>query len=498
VASDASCTIGPGEAVTVTLDASDGDGDSLSFIIASLPSKGTLSSGSTSLTSSDLPYTISAGGDSITFTADSDEHGTDTFQFKANDGTGDSNTATVSIVINQPPAQTDNTFSTQPNADLTITLPAEDPDGDTLSYVIAALPGHGRLTSGSTTLTDDDLPLETATADLTYSPDANYHGHDCFDFTATDGTEGTGTITVEIEINTAPVPDDISTTVLPDGTTTIQLTSTDADRDPVRYRIISLPTHGTLDAGGAGITDGDLPLLLDAGETTVTYTVDAGYQGTDSFHYRVQDDVAASDRAVVTIVVNTPPVSPAVSLTGTENGTVEGVLTPTDADGDSLVVRITRLPGAGTLKIGGSTVTSTTTEYSPSGSDLSFVYTPDGGMVGEDSFDWVANDGKEDSTPGTVTITVNEDPSQENQASADENSSDDASQDGEEVLAEAPSEPVTGLCGLLVFEPALLMLMLLLIPRRVFLQNNRGLNIKLRRPGAEPTTRPGHPPTLEG
>ena len=43
----------------------------------------------------------------------------------------------------------------------------------------------------------------------------------------------------------------------------------------------------------------------------------------------------------------------------------------------------------------------------------SFVYTPNGGFSGTDSFTYKANNGSVDSNPATVAITISADPSQE-------------------------------------------------------------------------------------
>ncbi|HSW56914.1 MAG TPA: Ig-like domain-containing protein, partial [Dehalococcoidales bacterium] len=69
---------------TITLAAQDADGDALVYTLVSGPSHGILSA----ITGNTLTYTPSAG-----------YNGPDSFTFKANDGTADSNAATVNIVI---------------------------------------------------------------------------------------------------------------------------------------------------------------------------------------------------------------------------------------------------------------------------------------------------------------------------------------------------------------------------------------------------------------
>ena len=71
-------------AASISLSASDVDGDSLTFTITAGPQKGILSG----------PAPL------LTYTPDENYHGPDSFSFKANDGRTDSNTAAVSLQIN--------------------------------------------------------------------------------------------------------------------------------------------------------------------------------------------------------------------------------------------------------------------------------------------------------------------------------------------------------------------------------------------------------------
>ena len=68
----------------ITLGANDVDGDALTYSIVDAPAHGTLS----------------GTGANRTYTPASNYNGSDSFTFKANDGTVDSNTATVSITVN--------------------------------------------------------------------------------------------------------------------------------------------------------------------------------------------------------------------------------------------------------------------------------------------------------------------------------------------------------------------------------------------------------------
>jgi len=84
VANDQSVSTNEDTAKSITLSASDAEGDTLTYTVVSQPSKGALSG--------TVP--------NLTYTPNANYSGSDSFTFKANDGTADSNTAMVSITGN--------------------------------------------------------------------------------------------------------------------------------------------------------------------------------------------------------------------------------------------------------------------------------------------------------------------------------------------------------------------------------------------------------------
>ena len=91
VASNQSVTTTENTSIGITLTASDADSDPLTFSIVTAPAHGSLSG--------------SAGAPNVTYKPTAGYSGPDSFTFKANDGTADSNVATVSITVtaNHPP-----------------------------------------------------------------------------------------------------------------------------------------------------------------------------------------------------------------------------------------------------------------------------------------------------------------------------------------------------------------------------------------------------------
>jgi putative cell wall-binding protein len=137
---------------------------------------------------------------------------------------------------------------------------------------------------------------------------------------------------------------------------------------------------------------------------TVTDTTfeDTGLTPQVTYNYEVRaadaaTNVSARSNAAQAAIPNTPPVAVDDAYATAKNTALAvsapGVLAnDTDADsGDTLnAVKVTD-PANGTVLLG---------------SDGSFVYTPNTGFTGVDSFTYVANDGLDDSAPATVSITV--------------------------------------------------------------------------------------------
>src|SRR5207247_7636243 len=126
----------------------------------------------------------------LIYTPAANHSGPDSFTFTANDGSLDSNIATLSITINavyDPPVASNQAVVTDEDTAKAITLGASDVEGSALTYTIGTGPTHGTLTGTA--------------PNLIYTPAANYNGPDSFTFTANDGELGwnlaTASVTVE-------------------------------------------------------------------------------------------------------------------------------------------------------------------------------------------------------------------------------------------------------------------------------------------------------------
>lgn len=408
VATEVTALTEPAVDVTVTLAATDSDEDDISYVVVTLPSSGTVQVDGTALTSDDLPYTIPDGGAELVYTPTASTHGVVTFTYKANDGTVDSAAATISVTVNRAPEGTDVAVVTEPDTETEITLAGQDADDDDLAFTILSLPGHGVLTVGGTSLGPADLPyaLESGEDEVTYTPDAAYHGPDRFIFRAADEWEESDEAVVTIQVNTRPEAQGLSTYAEPGVSRTVTLSALDADRDPLTYILLSLPAHGTLSCGEAQITEDDLPYELPDRGSSVVYTADAAYLGTDSFHYWVSDGVEFSDLGVVAIAMNYPPAGAAIVATADADGRASVILCPSDADGDALTIVLATLPAHGQVRVLDQLVTTAGESWEVDSDGLTVAFEATYEYTGWDGFTWTVSDGKETSGPFQVSIEI--------------------------------------------------------------------------------------------
>ncbi|BCM92682.1 hypothetical protein IAD21_04564 [Abditibacteriota bacterium] len=215
---------------------------------------------------------------------------------------------------------------------------------------------------------------------FSYTPAANFNGSDSFTYQTTDGTliSDVATVTLTINaVNDAPIAAAQTVSTPQDTALGITLTATDVENNALTYSIATGPIHGTL--------SGTAP--------NVTYTPTSGYFGPDSFTFKASDGAADSAPATVALTVtpaNTAPIAEGQTVSTPQNTSLPLTLTATDAENDALTYSIVIGPTHGTL----------------SGTAPNVTYTPTGGYIGNDSFTFKANDGKVDSAPATIAITV--------------------------------------------------------------------------------------------
>lgn len=184
---------------------------------------------------------------------------------------------------------------------------------------------------------------------------------------------------------------------------------------------VAVPDSGTVVHGrlrnvsaSAGVLSNDLnvlggtstaALVSSVGNGTLTldpdgayrYRSDPDYVGTDTFRYRIEGCLPASNTTTVTITVtNQAPTAGGDSYTATA-GVQRSVAAPgvmaddSDGDGDAITANLVSGPGNGTLNFS---------------ADGSFRYTATAGFSGTDSFRYRVTDGIAWSNTATVQLTV--------------------------------------------------------------------------------------------
>ena len=263
---------------TIKLTGFDKEGDDLNFIINSLPSNGLLKNSGTVITLNDVPKNIS--GNNVVYTSTSDIATADSFTFRSNDGISSSFSAKVSISINpvndKPLAADQLNVTAFEQIAKEISLVAEDPDGDELVYSVVDSPQNGNITINKNI--------------ATYISTSDTAKEDSFTFSANDNILNSekATVTINIiQINDVPIAYSQNVSVVEDQSLEIILNGIDNDKDEFTFSITGNPINGE-----AALND-----------NKVIYKPKAGYFGSDSFIFEINDGTDSSDPASVTITI---------------------------------------------------------------------------------------------------------------------------------------------------------------------------------------------------
>jgi len=260
------------EAPGVLGNDSDQDGDSLTAALEGEPSNGVV--------------TLNADG-SFLYSPDIGFNGVDIFDYKASDGLGASNVATVTITVNprnELPVAVDDAYSVDEDSVLDVSalgvLEGDiDVDGDLLMAVLENGP-----TSGSLTLNQN--------GSFTYMPDLDFNGTDSFTYKASDGSEFSNIASVTITVNPVnDAPQAIGDNANTEGDEAIAINvlanDTGLGDQPVIVTLESLPGEGT-----AEVIDNQ-----------IRYKPYGGYIGTDIFSYTVTDADGETSTVAVTVTL---------------------------------------------------------------------------------------------------------------------------------------------------------------------------------------------------
>jgi VCBS repeat-containing protein len=347
---------------------------------------------------------------SFTYTPNVNFNGQDSFTYKSNNGSSDSNVATISITItsvNDAPHGADKTVTTLEDtlytfsaADFGFTDPNDSPANSLLAVKITTLPTAGKLTyDGANVVAGQFISVaDLNMGKLVFTPaaDANGNAYATFTFQVQDdGGTANGGVDMDAApkvfmlnvtpINDAPVA--VNDTFTASQDTALVITApgvlgndTDIDSSILTAALVVEPQHGTLTL----ITDGSF-----------TYTPGPGFSGSDTFTYQVSDATELSNIATVTIDVAAANFAPTANAGADQTVRLGSLVTldgtgSSDPDNDSLSYSWTQTGGPSVNLTGGNTATPS---FTPT---VEGIYT----------FSLVVNDGEVSSLADSVTITV--------------------------------------------------------------------------------------------
>ncbi len=191
--------------------------------------------------------------------------------------------------INHPPVATNDNYSVVQGSILSVAAPGiltndTDVDGNPLVAVLVGLPIHGVVTLNSN-------------GSLSYTPNAGFSGTDSFTYQASDGALLSNVATVTVTVtplvaNIAPVANNDIASMRRNTMVVINVLANDKDPDgslnPASVAIVSAPSKG-----------GTVVVNVNG---TITFTPKANFFGTETFTYRVADNLGALSNTATVLV----------------------------------------------------------------------------------------------------------------------------------------------------------------------------------------------------
>lgn len=277
-------------------------------------------------------------GRSIRYRPPSGFIGDDFFEYNISDDNGGTSFANVNITIkgpNRPPNAQNDSASTAEDQLVTIDILANDsdPDGDPL-FITSIVASHGQVSLNNSN-------------QVTYLPDANYHGRDTIEYTIADSQGETDSAIVDVTIapvNDLPQANNDIVTVFSNTTSQINPLSNDSDADGDSLRIAAVSAeHGSVTV---------------VEDTLLRYTSAQDFTGLDTITYTISDGNEGTATAIIAVTVsedtreNHPPVAnnDIAQMLEDSQLNINVLANDSDIDGDTLtVIRAQSLQGETTI-----------------------------------------------------------------------------------------------------------------------------------------------------
>ena len=353
--------------IDILASSSDIDGDDISVISVTVVDNG-------------LVEILDNGN--ISYIANENFNGTDSFDYTISDGVGGIVTQTLTVTVNSVndlPVITVTEGSVNEDNDLVIDVlsGSSDIDGDELSIASVT-----QGTNGIVTIEENQIR---------YVANENYNGTDSFSYSISDGVAiVTKVLTVTVDsVNDLPVAILTTSSVDEDGSLEINVlaNSSDVDGDVISVISVSNSANATIE-------------ILENGN--ISYIPNSDFNGEDSFAYTINDGAGGIVTQNILVTINEVNDAPIVNLVNgivKEDQTLElDVLgNSTDIDGDELEIFEFSQGTNGTVAL----------------ENGKLLYDSDDNFHGTDSIDYTITDNRGKNVRKTLNIvveSVNDDP----------------------------------------------------------------------------------------
>ncbi len=350
----------------ITTSTVDEDGSkALSFTLANVDGTATVA------TAEHGSVTVANG--EITYVPKSNFHGSDTITVTATDDDGASVTQSVAVTLSD--------VNDAPTLEVISTTTMDEDGSKTLRFAAADVDG-----TVTTTATAERGSVTVADGEITYVPEADFHGSDTITVTTIDddGASVTKTVAVTVsDVNDAPTLEVVSTaTVDEDGSKSLRFTAADVDG--------TVTNTATAEHGSVTIADGE-----------ITYVPEDDFHGNDTITLTTTDDDGATTVKTISLTINSLNDAPAI--VGVDFGSI--------AEDTSITVTAEQLL-ANSSDVDGDTLTVTSVTVDEQFGSIidngnnSYTFNPADDFSGNDvPIQFTVSDGELTST-GTATIDV--------------------------------------------------------------------------------------------
>jgi VCBS repeat-containing protein len=400
----------PTGVIVGNINATDRDGDPLTFTVAANPARGTLQVDPTGafVYTPDKAAAHDGLTDQFAITVSDEAAGTHRHGFFSKGGHSVTSTITVTVTpVNSAPIATVSTGVPDAGTGVvTGQVSATDDDGDPISYTGPTTTDKGALMVGSDgafTYTPTAAARHAAAKLTATAADKT----DTFTLTVNDDHGGSTAVPVTVAIspvNSAPT----STTSIgapntQTGLVTGLVAGADADGDPLTYAGSTTTAKGAFVVGEDGVFTYTPTAAARHAAAKLTATQ---ADKSDTFTVTITDGYGGTKSVPVTVTVspfNTAPVASATAgAPNASTGVVLGTITASDADGDSLTFTgATTSKGAAVVSPGGQIT------YTPTAAARHAAASPTATAADRaDTFTATVTDGHGGSTAVAVAVTI--------------------------------------------------------------------------------------------